>query len=158
MKSIKIRGIILIVFIPLFVTPAWSENILNSDYDYSIKIAVTIEENENIMGKLEYSNHVPQFPIQLITFNSNSGRVHCELYVFELLEKKVISKKVHRIKCRSINNKYGSIEITGTIDFSKEIEPKIQLLTERGNIFISNISENGKKRHMEYIPNIWLGH
>ncbi len=158
MKSIKVRGIVLIISISLFVTPAWSANVFNSDEDYSIKIAVTIDENDNIMGKLEYSNHVPQFPLQLITFNSISGRVHSEPYVFEILEKKVISKNVHRIKCRSINNKYGRIEITGTIDFSNEFEPKIQLLTERGNTFISNISENGKKRHMEYIPNIWLGH
>ncbi len=158
MKTMNVHGIICLVIFSLFVTQARSANTLNSDSEYSIKIAVTINEDDNIMGKLEYSNHAPLFPLQLITFNSISGRVHSEPYVFELLEKKVVSKNVHRIKCRSINDKYGSTEITGTIDFSNELKPKIQLVTERGHTFISNISEKGKISHMKYIPNVWLGY
>ena len=110
------------------------------------------------MGKLEYSNHTPQYPLQLVTFNPIAGVIYSEPYLFEILEKTIVSKNVHRIKCRSINDKYGNDEITGTIDFSNELKPKIHLVNEGGHTYISNISEKGKKTHMEYIPNVWLGH
>jgi len=145
------------MFFSLFAMHAWSANILNSDADYSIRIAVTINEDDNIMGKLEYSNHAPQYPLQLVTFNPIGGVIHAEPYLFELLEKKVVSKNVHRIKCRPINDKYGSTEITGTIDFSNELKPKVHLVNASGHVYISNLSENGKKTHMKYIPKIWLG-
>ena len=73
MKIKNVHGIICLVIFSLFSTPAWSENILNSDTDYSIKIAVTINEDDQIMGKLEYSNHAPQYPLQLVTFNPIGG-------------------------------------------------------------------------------------
>jgi len=111
------------------------------------------------MGKLEYSNHPPQFPLQLVTFNPIGGVIYSEAYVFEILEKIIISKNVHRIKCRSINDKYGGgTEITGAIDFSNELKPKVNLVNKYGHLYISNISEKGKKTHMVYIPKIWLGH
>lgn len=158
MKSIKIRGIILIVFIPLFVTPAWSENILSSDYDYSIKIAVTINDNDSIIGKLEYSNCSPQYPLQLVTFCLIGGVIHVEPYVFDIVEKRIISKNVHRIQCRPINDKYGGAFIAGTIDFSNELKPQILLLNDGGHTYISNMSEKGKALKMKYLPNVWLGH
>jgi len=157
MKIKNVHGIICLVIFSLFATQAWSENILNSDSSYSIKIAVTINNDDHIMGKLEYSNDAPQYPIQLVTFNPIGGVIYSEPYLFEILEKKIVSKNVHRIKCRSINDKYGSSEITGTIDFRDEIKPKIHLVNEAGRTYISNISEKGKKTHMKYIPKIWLG-
>lgn len=157
MKMKNVYGIICLVIFSLFATQAWSENKLNSDSDYSIIIAVTINKDDYIMGKLEYSNHAPQYPLQLVTFNPIGGVIYAEPYLFEILEKKIVSKNVHRIKCRTINDKYGSAEITGTIDFSDEIKPKIHLVNETGHTFISNISEKGKKTHMKYIPKIWLG-
>jgi hypothetical protein len=92
-----------------------------------------------------------------VTFNPIGGVIYSEPYLFEILEKKIVSKNVHRIKCRSINDKYGSSEITGTIDFRDEIKPKIHLVNEAGRTYISNISEKGKKIHMKYIPKVWLG-
>lgn len=158
MKIKNVHGIICLVMFSLFATPTWSENILNSDSDYSITIAVTINKDDYIMGKLEYSNHKPQYPLQLVTFNPIGGLIHAEPYLFEILEKTIVSKNAHRIKCRPINDKYGSAEITGTIDFSNELKPKIHLVNEGGHTYISNISEKGKKTHMKYIPNVWLGH
>ena len=158
MKSINVQGTICLVLFSLLATQTWSANILNSDADYSIKIAVTINQNDYIIGKVEYSNHSPQFPLQLVTFNLIGGVIQSEPYVFELLEKTIISKNVHRIKCSSINDKYGSAEITGTIDFSNELKPKIHLVNEAGHTYISNISEKGKITYMKYIPNVWLGH
>jgi len=158
MKIINLYGIICLSMFFLLCSPAWPANILNSDSDYSINIAVTINEDDHIMGKLEYSNHAPQYPLQLVTFNPIGGVIHSEPYLFEIIERTIISKNVHRIKCRSINDKYGGgAEITGTIDFSNELKPKIHLVNERGYIYISNISEKGKKNHKKYIPNVWLG-
>lgn len=65
----NIYGIICLLIFSLFVTEAWPANILNSDSSYDINIAVTINENDYIMGKLEYSNHAPQCQLQLVTFN-----------------------------------------------------------------------------------------
>jgi hypothetical protein len=157
MKIKNVYGIICLVIFSLFSTPAWSENILNSDTDYSIKIAVTINEDDQIMGKLEYSNHAPQYPLQLVTFNPIGGVIHAEPYLFEILERTIVSKNVHRIKCRPINDKYGGTEITGTIDFSNEFKPKIRLLNVGGHAYICNLSEKGKKTHKKYIQNVWLG-
>jgi hypothetical protein len=157
MKIKNVHGIICLVMFSLFAAPAWSENVLNSDSDYSIKIAVTINKDDYIMGKLEYTNRTPQYPLQLVTFNPIGGQIFTEPYVFELLEKKIVLKNVHRIKCRPINDTYGSTEITGTIDFSDEIKPKIHLVNGFGNTYISNISEKGKKIHKKYIPKVWLG-
>jgi len=157
MKIKNVYGIIFLVIFSLFSTLAWSENTLNSDTDYSIKIAVTINEDDYIMGKLEYSNHAPQYPLQLVTFNPIGGVIHAEPYLFEILERTIVSKNVHRIKCRPINDKYGGTEITGTIDFSNEFKPKIKLLNAGGHTYISNLSEKGKKTHKKYIPNVWLG-
>jgi hypothetical protein len=157
MKIRNVHGIICLVILSLFATPAWSENILNSDSNYSIKIAVTINKDDYIMGNLEYSNHAPRYPLQLVTFNPIGGIIFAEPYVFELLERTIVSKNVHRIKCRSINDRYGSAEITGTIDFSDEIKPRIHLVNGFGNTYISNISEKGKKIHKQYIPKVWLG-
>jgi len=153
MNMRSLQGTICLLVFVLFSTQVWSANILNSDSDYSVKIAVTINEDDYIMGKLEYSNHTPQYPLQLVTFNPISGVIHAEPYLFELLEKTIVSKNVHRIKCRPINDKYGSAEIIGTIDFSNELKPKIKLVNEGGHTYISNLSEKGKKIHKEYISN-----
>jgi len=158
MKIKNVHSIIFLVIFSLCTTQTWSANILNSDSDYSIKIAVTINQDDYIMGKLEYSNHAPQYSLQLVTFNPIGGVIHTEPYLFEILEKTIVSKNVHKIKCRSINDKYGSTEINGTIDFSNELKPKIHLVNEGGHTYISNISEKGKETHMKYIPNVWLGH
>jgi hypothetical protein len=157
MKIKNVQSIICLVIFSLFTTPVWSENIINSDTDYSISIAVTINKDDYIIGKLEYSNHTPQYPLQLVTFNPIGGLIHAEPYLFEILEKTIVSKNVHRIKCRPINDKYGSTKITGTIDFSNEVKPKVRLVNEDGHTYISNISEKGKKTRKKYIPNVWLG-
>jgi hypothetical protein len=158
MKILNFCGFVCLVILFLFSSSAWSENIFYSDANYSIKIAVTINENDKIIGKLEYSNHTPQYPLQLVAFGSSLGIIHVEPYVFELLEKTIISKNVHKIRCRPLNDKYGSTEITGTIDFSNELRPKVKLLNENGITYISNLTEKGKKTHKKYIPNVWLGH
>lgn len=156
--KIMIQFVIYLLCASLFIPQSHAENILNSDSDYSVKIAVTINEDDHIMGNLEYSNHAPQYPLQLVTFNPIGGIIHTEPYVFEMLEKKIISKNVHRIKCRPLNDKYGSAELNGTIDFTNEIKPKIKLVNDNGRIYISNITEKGKKTHKKFIPNVWLGH
>ena len=158
MKTKNVLGIFCFVFFIIFAIQAWSENILNTDSNYSIKIAVTINEDDHIMGKLEYSNHAPQYPLQLVTFNPIGGVIHAEPYLFEIIERTIVSKNVHRIKCRSINDKYGSALIIGTIDFRDELQPKVHLVNEGGYTYISNITEKGKETHKKYIPNIWLGH
>jgi len=157
MKRI-IQFVIYLLCASLFISQSYAENIFYSDSDYSIKIAVTINENDKIIGKLEYSNHKPQFPLQLVTVGSSLGIIHVEPYVFELLEKTIISKNVHKIRCRPLNDKYRSTEITGTIDFSNELKPKIKLVNDSGHTYISNITAKGKKFHKKYTPNVWLGH
>jgi len=153
MKIKNVPGIICLVIFSLFATQAWPANTLNSDSNYSITIAVTINKDDYIMGKLEYSNNT----LQLVTFNPIGGVIYAEPYLFEILEKTIVIKNVHRIKCRPLNDKYGNADITGTIDFSNELEPKIHLLNVVGDPYISNISEQGKKTRKKYIPNVWLG-
>jgi hypothetical protein len=158
MKVMNIICIIYLVFFSLLATPALSKNVLNSDADYSIKIAVTVNEDDSIIGKLEYSNQAPQYPLQLVAFNPIGGKVHSEPYLFEIIERTIVSKNLHRIKCRSINDKYGAgTLIIGTIDFRDEIKPKVHLENENGETYISNITEKGKETHIKYIPNVWLG-
>jgi len=158
----KIMNIICIIFIAVFsllTTPAWPENVLNTDTDYSVKIAVTVNEDDSIIGKLEYSNQAPQYPLQLVTFGPVGGDFHTEPYLFEIIERTVVTKNVHKIKCRSINDKYGAGTLfVGTIDFRDELKPKVRLLYENGKTYISNITEKGKETHIKYIPNVWLGH
>lgn len=134
-----------------------AENIINSDKDYSVIIAVTINQDDHIMGKLAYNNHDAQYPLQLVTFNPIGGVINAEPYVFELLEKTIVSENVHKIKCRPLNDKYGSPEITGVIDFNNELKPIVNLVNAAGHSYISNITEKGKEIHKKYIPNVWLG-
>jgi hypothetical protein len=95
----------------------------------------------------------------LVTFNPIGGEIYAEPYLFEIIERTLVSENVHRIKCLSINDKYGAgTLIIGTIDFRDEFKPKVHLVNERGNTYISNITEKGKETHMKYIPNVWLGH
>jgi hypothetical protein len=159
MKIMNVNGIICLVVFSLFATQARPADVLSSDADYNIKIAVTVNEDDSIMGKLEYSNHTPQYPLQLVTFNPIGGLIHAEPYLFEILEKTIVSKNVYRIKCRSINDKYGAGSlIIGTIDFRDEVKPKVHLVNEGGHTYISNITEKGRETHMKSIPNVWLGH
>ncbi|MBN1548037.1 MAG: hypothetical protein JW902_15405 [Syntrophaceae bacterium] len=159
MKIMNVYGTICFVIFSLFATQAWPGNILNSDSDYSIKIAVTINQDDSIMGKLEYSNHEPQYPLQLVTFNPIGGVIHAEPYLFKIIERAIVQKSVHRIKCTAINDKYsaGSL-IIGTIDFRDEFQPKVHLVNEGGYTYIGNITKKGKETQMKYIPNVWLGH
>jgi len=157
MKITRVRGLICSLILVLFAGDAWSANILNSDSEYSVKIAVTINEDDHIMGKLEYSNHEPQYTLQLVTFNPIGGVIHAEPYLFELVEKTIVSKNVHRIRCRPVNDKYGSTEITGVIDFSVEFKPRVKLVNAAGYNYIGNLTTKGKRMHQKYIPNVWLG-
>jgi peroxiredoxin len=150
----KISSVICLVIFLIFANQAWAENKINSDSDYDITIAVTINGNDYIMGRLDYSN----YGLQLVTFIPIGSVIYTEPYVFEILEKKIFSKNVHRIKCRCINDKYaGNSVAIGTIDFSNESKPKIHLVNEGGYTYISNMSEKGKKTAEKYIPNVWLG-
>jgi hypothetical protein len=159
MKIVNVHGVICLLFFSLFATQTWSANLLNSDSDFSVKIAVTINEDDHIMGKLEYSNHELQYPLQLVTFNPIGGVIHAEPYLFKIIERTIVQKNVHRIKCTSINDKYeaGSL-IIGTIDFRDEFKPKVHLANENGHTYIGNLTDKGKEMHQKYIPNVWLGH
>ena len=153
--KIKSIGYLIVLAVFIFLTNhICAENILYSDSDYSIKIAVTINQDNYIMGKLEYSNHTPQYPLQLVTFNPIGGVIYSEPYVFELLEKTIVSQNVHKIRCRTLNDKYGNSEITGTIDFRNELKPIVNLVNATGHKYISNITEKGKEVHKKYIPNV----
>lgn len=153
MKIKSTHNIICLLIFSIFVTQVWSASLFDSDSNYDVFLAVSINENDNIIGKLEYSNNA----LQLVTFNLVGGEILTEPYHFEILEKTIVSKNVYRIKWHSINDKYGSPEIIGTIDFSNELKPKIHLVNTYGNTYVSNISEKGKELHMKYIPNVWLG-
>ena len=159
MKIKKAQVIICLVFFFLLATQALSANYLYSDSNYNIKIAVTINGSDNIIGAFEYSNHSPQFPIQLVTFVRIGDVMYSTPYVFELVEKVVLSPNLHRIKCRKINDKYGMGElILGTIDFREETNPKVHLVTDEGHVHIQNISENGLSLSKKYLKNVWIGH
>jgi hypothetical protein len=153
MKIQNLQGIIFLAIFFLFANPVSAENRLNTDSYFDIVIAVTINNNDNIMGRLEYS----QYKLQLVTFNLIGGVIHTEPFVFEILEKKILSKNVHKIRCRDVNDKFAWTEISGTIDFHDENKPKINLVNDAGFIYMSNISKKGKKTAKRYVPNVWLG-
>jgi hypothetical protein len=152
MKTSGVKYLFCLVALLLFSSTGWSKNILNTDSNYSLKIAVVVNNDDNIIGKIEYSNST----LQLVTFNRMGDTIYSEAYLFEILEKTLISKNVHGIKCRSAKDQYGSSLIIGTMDFRDETKPVIHLVNENGNTYISNISEKGKKMHQKYISNIWL--
>lgn len=141
----KIKIITFLTFATLlFQFNAIADNDLYNDNNYSIKIAVNINENNNIYGKLEYSNQKPLYPLQLVTFNRVDKKIYSEPYVFELLEKIVMEPKFHKIKCRALNDKYGGNILIGSIDFWDWTKPKVKLVTETGHTYISNVSAEGK--------------
>jgi len=136
----------------------WAEDVQFPGVDFRIKIAVTIEEDDSIMGLLEYSPQSTQLPLQLISFNAMGGLVHPEAYLFELLDRTVVSKNVHRIKCRCINNRSGENRVIGgIIDFQNENKPKVRFMTEGGQTYLANLTRQGKKNQKKFIPHIWLG-
>jgi hypothetical protein len=130
---------------------------LNSGSHFDIHIAVRINENDMIVGALEYANDPPQYSLQLVTFNANHGEpIMVEPYLFEIYERIIVSEKLHRIKCRSINDKYGS-QVSGTIDFRTPWSPKVHLENVFGHTYIDNITEKGKETAKKYIPSVLLG-
>ncbi len=152
--KINILGCIICLGIMfMFCNQAWSELRLNTDTDYSIKIAVTINESDNIIGMLEYSKDW----LQLVTFNRMGDRIYSEPYLFEIIERTIVSEYIHKIRLRSLNDKYSAGEVTGAIDFRDEVHPKVRLVTTGLVTYIGNISEKGEKMHKKYIPNVWLG-
>lgn len=153
MKIKNLQSVIFLVIFFLFANPVSAENRLNTDSYFDIVVAVTINNNDNIMGRLEYSH----YKLQLVTFTLIDGIIHAEPYVFEILEKKILSKNVHKIRCRDVNDKFAWTEISGTIDFHNENKPKINLLNDTGFTYISNISKKGKNTAKKYMPNVWLG-
>ncbi len=158
MKKMRVCGTVCLFIFSLFVAHAQAENILNSDSNYDIKIAVRINEDNQIMGKLEYSNEAPLYPLQLVTYNPIGGLIYTEPYLFVIDERIIWSNNVHRIKCRCINDKYGAgALIVGTIDFRDELNPKVHLVNEGGHIYIDNITEKRTETQKKYIPNVWLG-
>jgi hypothetical protein len=155
MKLTKLLISVLIIL--FFVTNGFSKNTINSDSKYSIKIAVTINQNDHIMGKLEYSNEPSLYPLQLVTFTPIAGTVQTEPYVFKLLEKHIVSENIHKIICQPLNDKYGTTILNGTIDFTNETKPKILLVNTSGNTYMKNLTDKGRKIHKQYIPDVWLG-
>jgi hypothetical protein len=156
-KKVHIFSFLLIfIFFPVHTL---SLDRLHTDTRFSIAIAVTINQNDNIVGSFEYSNHKPQYPIQLVSFTRIGDNIYSNPYVYEIIEKQIILPYLHKIKCRVLNDKYDLGElILGTIDFRDESKPKINLVTDSGYVKITNISERGKKFHSKYFQNIWLGH
>jgi hypothetical protein len=143
----------------LFLSPhIRAEDIQFPGVDYRIKIAVTIDEDDLNMGLLEYSPQATRLPLQLIAFNAMGGLVHPESYFFDLLERTVVSKNMHQIKCRCLNSRYGeNLVISGTIDFQNEKKPKVRFTTEGGQMYLSNLTRQGKKNQKKFLPHIWLG-
>ncbi len=144
-KKVHIFSFLLIfIFFPVHTL---SLDRLHTDTRYSIHIAVTINQNDHIVGSFEYSNHKPQYPIQLVIFSSVFGIVNSVPYVYELIEKVIVVPYLHRIKCRVLNDKYDWGElILGTIDFRDESKPKINLVTESGYVRITNIGKKSANR------------
>jgi hypothetical protein len=146
---------LLLTFLPQMVR---AEDVQFPGVDFRIKIAVTMDEDDLNMGLLEYSPQSTHLPLQLIAFKAMGGLVHPEPYLFELLDRTVVSKNVHRIKCRCINNRsMGNLVISGTIDFQNENKPKVRFTTEGGQTYIVNLTRQGKKNQKKFIPHVWLG-
>jgi hypothetical protein len=157
MKS-KIWLILLGLLLTFFQEQVGAEDVQFPGVDFRIKIAVTIDEDDFNMGLLEYSPQSTQLPLQLIAFNAMGGLVHPDSYFFELLDRTVVSKNVHRVKFRCINNRSGCTPvISGTIDFQNENKPKVRFMTEGGQTYLSNLTRQGKKNQKKFIPHIWLG-
>jgi len=153
MRLVSVKYLLQFIIVFILCHQAWAANTLNSDLRFDTTVAVTVNGNDNIAGKFEYADDM----MQLITFNNIGGTIYSEPYVFKIIERSIISKDKHRIKCKSINDRYGSSEIVGTIDFSNKLKPKVHLVNDFGEIYISNISNRGKKMHDKYIPNVRLG-
>jgi hypothetical protein len=157
MKS-KIRLSVLGLLLIFLAQGGWAEDIQFPGVEYRIKIAVTVDEDDLIMGILEYSPQSTKAALQLISFNAMGGLVHPESHLFELMDRAVVSKNVHRVKCRCLNNRSGeNLVISGTIDFQNENKPKVRLLTEGGQTYLANLTRQGKKNQKKFIPHIWLG-
>lgn len=148
--------ITLLSLILMLQLPAFADENMNPE-EYNVVIAVSINESTHILGKLEYTNVEPLYPLQLVSFTPVAGTIYTQAYVFEVLQKNIIELNYHQIKCRTLNDTFGGNILHGSIDFRDISKPKIKLVTERGHTYISNISSEGKKMKSKYIPEIWLG-
>lgn len=158
MKTASARSLLLCLVVLMWPAQALSENRLNSDSDYSVKIAVTINDKDYLVGKLEYSNARGVFPLELVVFGQVGGTINVQPYVFEILERTVVAPNVHQIKARCLNDKYSLGDmILGTIDFRDELKPQVTLAWENGHLYLRNLTDKGKELHKKHFPDVWLG-
>ena len=154
----RARSLLLFLIVLIWPAQALSEKRLNPDSDYNVNIAVTINDNDYLVGKLEYSNAEGVFPLQLVVFCQVAGTINVLPYVFEILERTIVVPNVHRIKARCLNDKYSLGDmILGTIDFRDALKPQVSLAWENGHPYLRNLTDKGKQLIEKHFPEVWLG-
>lgn len=116
-------------------------------------IAIETIANNKFNGSIGTLDFGALETIEVVTFRRGAfGEVVCLPMVYQILEKERRQLNIYHIKAK---NQYGII-LSGSVDVSDKLNPKITLVLE-GGILITNISAEGREMKKAYIPKVFLG-
>lgn len=116
-------------------------------------VAIETRANNKFNGFIGTLNFDALQTMTVVTFGRGAfGQVVCLPAVYKILEEEMKPFNIYHIKAE---NQYGII-LSGIVDVSDKLNPKITLVLE-GGILITNISAEGRHMKKEYIPKIFLG-
>jgi len=150
----KIKTMILCFISLLSVFSSW-HSARGESLAKAIIAPIAIETRVNnkfngYIGKLDFDYLET---IAVVTFGRGAlGTVNCLPTVYKIIEKEMKPFNIYHIKAA---NQYGII-LSGFIDVSDKLNPKVKLLLEGGTL-ITNISSEGREMKKKYIPNVFLG-
>jgi len=115
------------------------------------EVAVELQERSKFTGVIGKA-HITEQSIEVVTFAEQNGKVVPFAFIYNILEKQMISDDVYNIKCR---NQLGVV-LTGTLNLHNNLKPKIVITADNG-ISLTNISDNGRKMKDKFLPKVDLG-
>ena len=116
-------------------------------------IAIETRVNNKFNGYIGTLNFDALETIAVVTFGRGAlGQVVCLPTVYKILEKEMKPFNIYHIKAE---NQYGII-LSGFVDVSDKLNPKVTLVLEGGTL-ITNISSEGREMKKRYIPKVFLG-
>jgi hypothetical protein len=116
-------------------------------------IAIETRANNKFNGFIGTLDFDALQTVAIVVFHRvGFGRVGCLPTVYKVLEEEMRPNSIYHVKAE---NQYGII-LSGIVDVSEKLNPKIALVLE-GGILITNISAEGRQMKNEFIPKVFLG-
>jgi hypothetical protein len=150
--NVKIMILIFFFFLSSFslCQAAQGENLAKATI---APIAIETRANNKFNGFIGMLDFDSLQTMTVVTFRRGAlGQVVCLPTIYKILEEEKKPFNAYHIKAE---NQYG-ITLSGTIDVSDKLNPRVTLVQE-GGILITNISDEGRRMKKEYIPKLFIG-